>query len=133
MSGAQAALQQAVIAALGGHAPLAAVVSGIYDGPPARAGFPYVAIGPVVSTDWSHKTGAGREHLLTLSIWDDGGGVARLQALMAEAEAALAAMPRELGGHDLVTLTYLRGRIARDADGPWAAILDYRARTLATG
>ncbi len=130
MSGADAALQQAVVAALGGHAALASAVSGIFDGPPARAAFPYVAIGPIVSTDWSHKSGTGREHRLTLSIWDGGG--ADLHGLMAEAEAALGALPRDLGGHDLVTLVYLRGRIARDADGPSAAILDYRARTLAT-
>lgn len=130
MSGAEAALRQAVVAALAGHAPLGQAVSGIFDGPPARAAFPYAAIGPIVSSDWSHKTATGREHRLTLSIWDNGG--ADLHTLMAEAEAALATVPRDLGGHDLVTLVYLRGRIARDPDGPSAAILDYRARTLAT-
>ena len=128
MSGAEDALQRAVVTALAGVAGL----GGVYDGPPARAAWPYAAIGPIVSSDWGHKTGAGRELRLTLSIWDGGDAPGRLHELMAAAQTALAAIPRALGGHDLVTLVYLRGRIARDPDGPWAAILDYRARTLAT-
>jgi hypothetical protein len=127
MSAVQA-VQAALVAALTGHAGLAGV--GIFDGPPARAAFPYVAIGESVTGDWSHKTGKGREQRLAITIWDDGQSAARLHGLMAEAECAIEGMARELDGHRLVSLVFLRSRIIRDAGGPWAGLIEFRARTL---
>lgn len=46
-------------------------LTGIYDGPPARAAFPYVVIDAGSESDWSHKSGVGREVLLALTVWDD--------------------------------------------------------------
>jgi len=130
MSGAAEVVQAALVAALQGHAPIASVVSGIYDGPPVRAAWPYVVIEDGSTSDWSHKTARGREHRIGITIWDDGDTPARLQALMAEAEVAIEAMPRDLAGHRVASLTFLRARVARDADGPWAGFVQYRARTL---
>lgn len=129
MSAAQA-VQAGLVAALNGHAPLASMISGVFDGPPARAAYPYVAIGDGVTADWSHKNGRGREHRLAITIWDDGASAARLHGLMAEAETAIEGMSRELDGHRVISLVFLRSRMARDADGPWAGLIEYRARTL---
>lgn len=130
MSGAALAVQTALVAALTNHAPLASAVSGIFDGPPPRTAFPYVAIGEGFSSDWSHKTARGREHRLTILIWDDGHSAARLHSLMAEAETAIEAMPAVLAGHRLASLAFIRSRVVRDPAGPWAGIIDYRARTI---
>jgi len=130
MSGAAEAVQAALVAALAGHSGLAAGVAGIFDGPPAQADFPYVAIGAGATADWSHKTARGREHRLAVTIWDNGESPARLHRLMAEAEDAIEAIDPALDGHRIVNLVFLRSRVIRDADGPWAGIVEYRARTL---
>lgn len=125
-----AALQVALVAALAGQAGLGDVVSGIFDGPPPRAPFPYVAIGGWVASDWSHKTARGREHRMAISIWDDGDSPARLRALMPLAEAAIETIDT-VDGVRLASLVFLRSRVIRDAAGPWAGIIEYRARLLA--
>ena len=89
MSGAAEAVQAALIAALQDHAPIAGAVSGIYDGPPPRAAWPYMVIDDGATSDWSHKSGRGREHRIGIVIWDDGDSPARLHRLMAETEIAI--------------------------------------------
>ncbi|ARS29118.1 DUF3168 domain-containing protein [Sphingomonas sp. KC8] len=123
------ALQAALVAAITARPGLGDAVSGIFDGPPARAAFPYVAIGGWASSDWSHKTARGREHRLAISIWDDGGSPARLHGLMAEAEAAIDGID-VVAEAELVSLIFLRSRVIRDAAGPWAGIIEYRARLI---
>ena len=56
MSDAVQALQAAAVAALSAHPVLAAQLKGIYDGPPPRADFPYVAVTDGLVTDWGTKT-----------------------------------------------------------------------------
>jgi hypothetical protein len=127
MSDAAQALQRALVAAL---RAASLGVTGIHDGPPADAAYPYVAITDGSTTDWSHKTGRGREHRLSIAIWDDGTAPARLHDLLGRAEDAIEAMPRNLAGHRIASLLFLRARIVRDPGGPWAGRLDYRVRTL---
>jgi hypothetical protein len=68
MTGAAEAMQAALVSALAGHPPLAEIVGGIFDGPPAQPDYPYVAIGAGATADWSHKTGRGREHRIAVTI-----------------------------------------------------------------
>lgn len=116
-------LQGAIVSALGRLPELA----GIYDGPPARAPFPYLVVDAGTELDWSHKSGTGREVLVALTVWDD--QPTRLHRLSDEVNAVLAnRMP--LAGWQLVTFRFVRKRLVRDVSGPWAAALDYRARLL---
>ena len=46
-------------------------ITGVFDGPPARASFPYVVIDAGMESDWSHKSGEGREVLVAVTVWDD--------------------------------------------------------------
>ena len=118
-------LQSAIAAALGRVPDL----TGTYDGPPARAAFPYVAIDATTETDWSHKSGDGREVLVAITLWDD--QPVRLHAVADQIEASL----QSLGALDqwqLVTMRLVRRRVLRDVAGPWAAAIDFRARMLAT-
>jgi hypothetical protein len=118
------ALQTAIAAALGGVDEL----TGVFDGPPARAAYPYVAIDATTESDWGHKNGDGREVLVAITVWDD--QPARLHALADQIEASLQGLP-EIDGWQLVTMQLVRRRVVRDVAGPWAAAVDFRARMLA--
>jgi hypothetical protein len=104
--------------------------SGVYDGPPTRAPYPYVVIDTANETDWSHKSGEGREVLVALTIWDE--QPIRLREL-ADATELKARQLTGVEGHQLVSLRFMRRRIIRDVAGPWAAAIDFRARLLAAG
>ena len=130
MNDAVQAVQTAAIAALQTHPVLAQSVSGIYDGPPARAAFPYISISGSLSTDWSTKTAIGREIRLAITVWDDGEEASKLQYLMSHAEEAIAAMARDLPGWHVASNVFLRSLVARDAAGPWAGLVEYRFRIL---
>jgi hypothetical protein len=118
------ALQEAVAGALAGQADL----TGVYDGPPARAAFPYVVLDGGTEMDWSHKSGGGREVLLAVTLWDE--QPVRLHALADGIEAAVMGIGA-VAGWRLVSIAFLKRRIVRDVAGPWAAAVDFRARLLA--
>lgn len=118
------ALQTAIATALNAIPDL----SGVFDGPPARAAFPYAAIDATTETDWSHKSGAGREVMVAITLWDD--QPVRLHELADVVEANLQSLPA-IAGWQLVTMRLVRRRVLRDVAGPWAAAVDYRARMLA--
>lgn len=121
---AGAALQAAIASRLATVGQL----TGVFDGPPARAAFPYAAIDASTETDWSHKSGSGREVLVAVTLWDD--QPARLQELSDQAEAQILGV--ELSGDwQLVTLRLVRRRTIRDVAGPWATAVDFRGRLLA--
>lgn len=124
MSGAGAALQAAAAAALRTRA-----LGGVYEGPPIQAAFPYAVVECGAEADWGHKSGRGRELRLAVSVRDAGERPARLHALMAEAEAAVAALSGLIEGWRLVTLTFLRSRESRDKAG-WTGLIEFRARML---
>jgi hypothetical protein len=121
---AGAELQQAIAAGIAGIGE----ISGVFDGPPARASFPYVAIDAGAESDWSHKSGEGREVMVAATLWDD--QPARLHPLADALEAAVLGVGA-IDGWQLVSLRLLRRRIVRDVAGPWAAAMDFRARLLA--
>ena len=117
-------LQTAIAGALGGVAGL----TGVFDGPPARAAYPYAALDATTETDWSHKSGSGREVLVAITVWDD--EPVRLHTLADAVEAAVESLGA-VAGWQLVTMRLIRRRVVRDVAGPWAAAVDFRARMLA--
>lgn len=129
MTGPYEVLQSALVSQLLA-APGLRALTGVYDGPPPRAAFPYASISTTSATDWSTKTETGREVRLALTLWDDGDTPARLHALLAETEAALASLPRTLPGWQIVSLVLTRTLVARDPTGPWAGLVDHRFRLL---
>jgi len=102
----------------------------VSDGPPMRAAFPYATVEAGPETDWSHKSGRGRELRLRLTIRDGGERPARLRALAQAAEAAIEGIDGALDGWRVVTPVFLRAQILREPGGGWAAAIDYRARML---
>ena len=118
------ALQTGIAAVLNGIAEL----TGVFDGPPARASFPYAAIDATTEVDWSHKSGDGREVLVAITLWDD--QPVRLHQVADAVEVGMGSLPA-LDGWALVTMRLVRRRVLRDVAGPWAAAIDFRARMLA--
>ena len=118
------ALQSAIASALAAATDL----TGVFDGPPARAAFPYAAIDATTETDWGHKSAAGREVLVAITVWDD--QPVRLHVLADAVEQGMQALPAT-EGWELVNLQLVRRRVVRDVAGPWAAAIDFRARMLA--
>ena len=121
------ALAGAALSALGAVEGL----SGRYDGPPLHAAFPYATVDAGLETDWSHKSGSGREVRLTVVLRDEGERPTRLRRLMLAAEQALAALDGPAPGWRIVTWRFVRSRLLAEAKGRWAGVLDYRARMLA--
>lgn len=103
-------------------------LDGIYDGPPPRAAFPYVAIDAGNEIDWSHKTGRGREVMVALTLWDDQPD--RLQRLADLVEDRVGLIG-PVTGWQIAGLRFVRRRVVRDVAGPWAAAIDFRVRLLA--
>jgi hypothetical protein len=128
MKGASEALAEAALAAVGGVAGL----NGVYDGPPLTAAFPHARIEAGPESDWSHKSGIGRELRLAIVLRDQGERPARLRALTVAVEAAAGGIGRELDGWRLVNLVFLRSSMLREPGAAWAAAIEYRARLLKT-
>lgn len=126
MSGAGQALAEAALAALRAIAGL----NGVYDGPPLAAAFPYATIETGPESDWSHKSGEGRELRLSILLRDKGERPERLRELVPAVEAAVDAIGPDLAGWRLVTLAFLRGSMLRSNDAAWTAAIEYRARLL---
>tara|TARA_R110001606_G_scaffold148680_3_gene288727 strand:+ start:503 stop:901 length:399 start_codon:yes stop_codon:yes gene_type:complete len=130
MSSALEAVQQALVTRLNDDGPVMDLISGIFDGPPPRADFPYIALATGASLDWSHKDGVGRELSLALTIHDDGETAARLHRVMALVEEALTPGLDDPDGWQIVTFDFRRTRILRSAVSPWSGLIEYRARAL---
>ena len=124
----QAVLQAALVAALRGHG---LAVTGVFDAPPVRAARPYAVVEESLLGDWGTKDMAGREARVAIALFDGGESPARLRALAGEAEEAILAMPRAIGaGWAVVSAVLLRSRIAREGEGQWKSVSEFRVRML---
>lgn len=127
---ARALLQAAVKRALEEHAPLANDVTGVFDAPPSRAARPYALVEEPVLADWGTKDLAGREGRISVLV-HDAGEPARLRMLIEAAEAAVGAMPPNLGeGWRVTSLSLVRSRIVREGEGRRVAASEWRVRVL---
>ncbi len=130
MSSALEAVQQQLVARLNTHVSLTDLINGIFDGPPSRTSFPYIALATGASLDWSHKGGIGRELSLALTVHDDGETAARLHRVMTLVEEALGDGLSDPAGWQIVTFDFRRTRILRSVVSPWSGLVEYRARVL---
>ena len=133
MSNPLTGLHTAVIAALEAHPVLNAAGVRVFDGAPERSTYPYVVISDGLVTDWSTKTAVGRDVRLALTLWDDGQEADRTHALMGAMTEAVAALPATVPGWQIIACSFIRSLIARDADGPWAGLVEHRVRMMALG
>lgn len=102
-------------------------LSGVFDGPPARAAFPYLVVDCGTERDWSCQSHVGREVTAELTLWDDQPG--RLQALEATLEMAIRD-PEHLADWRIMSFGLQGKKKARDPSGPWSCSLLFLARLL---
>lgn len=123
---AGAALQAAIVGLFTGMEGLA----GIYDGPPARAEYPYLVVDCGTETDWSCASHRGREVTLQLIVWDD--QPARLAELEERFETSLS--PKiDVTGWGMVTLHLREKKRLRQPGAPGNCSFRFRTRLLQSG
>ena len=128
---AQAVLGEVLVVVLKAHAGVARLVTAVFDAPPVRAARPYAEVAEALLTDWSTKDMAGREGRIAIVLRDAGERPVRLRDLAGEVDAAVEALPRDLGeGWRIASLVPVRSRIVREGDGLWAGTNEYRVRML---
>jgi hypothetical protein len=126
MSGAGQALTDAALAALRSVEGL----NQVHDGPPLTAAFPYAYVEAGPESDWSHKSGEGRELRLAILVRDKSERPTRIRAIAAAMEDAATGIGPDLAGWRLVTLRFLRASMLRENGAAWTAAIEYRARLL---
>ncbi len=108
--------------------PLA--LNGIYDAIPARAREPFAVVEAGAVADWSVKDRRGRELRPAVSIVAAGDDPGRLRGLLADAAEAIEAMPPGLPGWRIVSCVLLRARHAREREGRWRGMIEFRVRMM---
>lgn len=124
---ASGSLANAALTALAGVQSL----SGRYDGPPLTAAFPHAVVETGAESDWSHKSGEGREIRLAVTIRDKGERPDRLRQMMAAAEEAVLAIGGDLESWRIASLVFLRSRTMREGGLGWVGVSEFRVRMLA--
>ncbi|MGR6330431.1 tail completion protein gp17 [Sphingomonas sp. XXL09] len=120
-TGAGTALREALVRRLAGVR--------VFDAPPARAALPYAVIAEPVLEAADAAGITGRSGTILIAGEDEGERPDRLRALLADVEAAVAAMPDALGdGWRLATLRLVRSRIAAGRGLRWTGSVEFAVR-----
>jgi len=101
----------------------------VYDAVAVDAPAPYLTIGPDTVTDWSTKTGRGREHRVLVGVWDDAPGLGPAKTLLGAAEQAVLGLSASGGGWRVASVLFVRSFVTRDPDGWSHGVADFRIRT----
>ena len=117
---------ESVRAALAGCAAFAGIET-------RAAVLPRVNIEVVESRDWGTKTEVGREIVLRTSLRVAAGQEVRLAGLMADAEAAGAALAGDLGDWRVASAVAIRSRRTVEKDGVRLGVVEHRVRVLGDG
>ena len=127
---AVAALHDAMLIALRDRPDFGGLLNGVFVGPPGRTTPPCAELGELLIGDWGTKDGRGFELRPVIIVRDATDAPARLHALIAAADAAMAALPRDLSGWRIASLVMVRQRVARAGPGLWEASAEYRVRMI---
>ncbi|MBL44863.1 MAG: DUF3168 domain-containing protein [Sphingomonadaceae bacterium] len=127
----ETALRSALIDWLRADPILAGMVNAIEEEGPIAASPPHIAIAASASTDWSTKTGPGREIRLALELVDRGDEAAATGAIAARIEQRIATLAPQQSGFRVVVTRFLRSRAERRRRNLRAVLLEYRFLTIA--
>ncbi|MET1755031.1 DUF3168 domain-containing protein [Novosphingobium sp. RD2P27] len=110
---------------------LSAQLNAIVEEAPARTSLPWLAIAASASTDWSTKSGAGREIRIALELHCRGDAPAAAADLVTAIEARIAALPAAQTGFSIVSSRFLRARAEQRGESRRAVLIEYAFRVLA--
>jgi hypothetical protein len=99
---------------------------------PLETSAPRMSIATSASTDWSTKSGPGREVRIALELVERSDQSASLSNHLALTESRIATLNPEQNGYRVVVTQFLRSRAERRQRGLRAVLLEYRFRLLDT-
>jgi hypothetical protein len=109
-------LQVAVVQKARAHAPLTALVSGVYDEVPDPAPFPYVSLGSITeNVDDAHNQ-RGLEASVVWHVWSKYRGFKEAAEILAALDAALDRQPLTVAGFTDVSIAHQLHTEVRDPD-----------------
>ncbi|MDQ1037272.1 hypothetical protein QFZ75_003688 [Streptomyces sp. V3I8] len=109
-------LQQAVYGKLTGHAPLMALVRGVYDEVPEAVAHPYVSIGSITeNVDDAHNQ-RGLSASVVLHIWSKYRGFKEAAGILVQLDAALDRVPLAVAGFKDISIAHDQHTQVRDPD-----------------
>ncbi|MFC7846125.1 DUF3168 domain-containing protein [Streptomyces sp. NPDC057382] len=109
-------LQLAVVTKLRAHAPLMALVSGVYDDVPEQAAHPYVSLGSITeNVDDAHNQ-RGLEASVVLHVWSKYRGYKQAADILVELDTALDRRPLTVAGFRDVSIAHQQHTEVRDPD-----------------
>lgn len=127
------AFRAAVIGWLAADPVLAAGLNAIVEEAPIRTALPWLALTASASTDWSNKSGRGREIRIALELNYRGYEQLAEADLIGVLEARMESLPvdQSTAGFRIASLTFLKARAEQRGEALRALVLEYRARVLA--
>lgn len=121
----------ALLAWLAADPVLAASLNALVEEAPARTSLPWLALVASASTDWSTKSGAGREVRVALELHCRGDAPAAAGDLAAAIERRVEALPRSQQGFVVASTRFLRARAEQRGESRRAILIEYAFRLLA--
>lgn len=118
---------------LAADSTLSAGLNAIVEEVPLRAALPWLALTASASTDWSNKSGRGREIRVVLELNYRGNEQLAESGLIAAIEVRVESLPTDqsAAGFRIASLTFVKARAEQRDEALRALVLEYRARVLA--
>lgn len=127
------AFRAILVAWLAADPVLAAGLNAIVEEAPLRTALPWLALTASASTDWSNKSGRGREIRVALELNYRAYEQLAESDLIGAIEARMESIPADqsVAGFQIASLTFLKARAEQRGEALRALVLEYRARVLA--
>jgi len=127
------AFRAAVVAWLAADPTLAEGLNAIVEEAPIKTALPWLALTASASTDWSNKSGRGRDIRVALELNYRGYQQLAETDLIGAIEARMESLPADqsASGFHIASLTFLKARAEQRGEALRSLVLEYRARVLA--
>ncbi len=127
------AFRAVVMAWLAADTTLAAGLNAIVEEAPLRTALPWLALTASASTDWSTKSGRGREIRVALELNYRGYEQLAEAGLISAIEARMESLPADhsAAGFQIASLNFTKARAEQRGEALRVLVLEYRARVLA--
>ncbi|QUI32435.1 DUF3168 domain-containing protein [Streptomyces alfalfae] len=109
-------LQQAVYAKATGHAPLMALVTGVYDEVPEAVAHPYISLGSITENVADAHNQRGLDASVVLHVWSKYRGFKQAALILAALDEALDRQPLTVAGFRDVSIAHEQHQELRDPD-----------------
>ncbi len=127
------AFRAVLLAWLAADSALSAGLNAICEEAPLRKALPWLALTASASTDWSTKSGPGREIRVALELNYRGDDPLAESALIGAIERRAVSVPADqtAAGFQIASLSFLKARSEQRGEALRALVLEYRARVVA--